>query len=67
MKKFYVNVEIETADGSLEYEWYSVSAPDDDTAINRVYDYLKENTDYAEWCRIQDIQDEPPVLIIDID
>ena len=67
MKKYYVNVEVEMADGTLEYDWYSVSAPDDDTAVDKVYEYLERETTYSEWCRIQDIQEEPPVLVINID
>lgn len=63
MKKFFVNVEIEMADGSLEFEWFSVSAPDGDTAIAKVYNWLEHNTDYREWCTISG----KPMLITDID
>ena len=67
MKKYYVNVEIEMEDGALEFEWYSVSAPDEDTAVDKVYDWIGRNTDYREWCNILSVQTETPMLIADID
>ena len=67
MNKYYVNVEIENIDGSLENKWFSVNAADEDIALNKVFDYMEQYTDDKEWCNVRDIQTEPPVLILHID
>lgn len=67
MPTWYVNVEWEMADGTLEYEWYSALAKDEFYAIEKVLKYIMRENGNTDWCRIKDVQNMPPVLIIDID
>ena len=67
MKKYYVEMCCEMADGTCEHEWYSVSAENATQAEEKVFDSINEYYGSTNWWNVENIQEEPPVLVINID
>ncbi len=67
MKKYFVNVSVELGSGSFEDDWFSVNAANACEAEDKVCDWLEKNTTYADYCAIECVREEMPILITAID